>query len=92
MEKIYLDQKIIIPKHSINKSDELLDTLNSISNEEISWIWKDIEKKLNEPVHDLEWAKRAIYDDSDTLEHYKNYQEALKIISESDEQFLFLQM
>jgi hypothetical protein len=26
------------------------------------------------------------------LEHYKNYQEALKIISESDEQFLFLQM
>jgi hypothetical protein len=36
MEKINLDQKIIIPKRSSNKSDELLDTLNSISNEEIS--------------------------------------------------------
>ncbi|MBQ5945137.1 hypothetical protein IJL65_01750 [bacterium] len=46
---------------------------------------------MNQPVHDLDWAKRVIYDEDESIEHYENYREALDILANSGDSFLFME-
>ena len=90
MEKPNTLNKIIISKKN-KKSKELLETLNSVTHEDISSISKAIEAKQNEPKHDLERAKHILYSKDDhTLQHYKDYYEALEIVMNSKEKFYFM--
>ena len=89
MEKIpTIQNKIIVHKYKEKRAQELLETLNSITKDDINELVTEIE--IKEPVHDLEWARNALCDTSETLEHYKNYEEALKIISQSKEPIYFM--
>ena len=89
MEKLDLKQKIIIPKN--NKSSEILGILKSVSRDDISSISRDIESTLNRPVHDLDWAKHVLCThDDESLQHYKDYYEALDIVMKSWQPFYFM--
>lgn len=91
METPELKNRIVISKKNWNTSKKLLDTLNSISNEDINIVGDAMVEKMNQPVHDLDWAKRAIYDEDESIEHYENYREALDILANSGDSFLFME-
>ena len=91
METPELKNRIVISKKNSNTSKKLLDTLNSISNEDINNVGDAIIEKMNQPVHDLDWAKRVIYDEDESIEHYENYREALDILANSGDSFLFME-
>ena len=45
-----------------------------------------------EPVHDLDWAKNVLQTrDNRTLQHYKDYYEALEILYKSGQPYYFME-
>jgi hypothetical protein len=53
---------------------------------------KNEEKEVVEPVHDLDWAKNVLQTrDNGTLQHYKDYYEALEILYKSGQPYYFME-
>jgi hypothetical protein len=49
-------------------------------------------KEVVEPVHDLDWAKNVLQTrDNGTLQHYKDYYEALEILYKSGQPYYFME-
>ena len=49
-------------------------------------------KEVVEPVHDLDWAKNVLQTcDNRTLQHYKDYYEALEILYKSGQPYYFME-
>ena len=52
---------------------------------------KKEKKEVVEPVHDLDWAKNVLQTrDNGTLQHYKDYYEALEILYKSGQPYYFM--
>lgn len=53
-------------------------------------------EKKEEPQktkHDLEWAKSMVFSkDEHTLQHYKDYEEALRILADAKSPHLFMEL
>lgn len=53
---------------------------------------KNEKKEVVEPVHDLDWAKNVLQTrDNRTLQHYKDYYEALEILYKSGQPYYFME-
>jgi hypothetical protein len=49
-------------------------------------------KEVVDPVHDLDWAKNVLQTrDNRTLQHYKDYYEALEILYKSGQPYYFME-